>query len=116
MIHEITDDNFEQEVTNSNVPCLIEFTGKWCPLCEKLLPTLEELADHYGDTIKFCTVNTDDQRALRIKFAVAALPYLVYIADGQKTPLFDEYVTLERLQERIDFMLAGNEAPTTRPL
>ena len=116
MIHEVTDENFEREVADSDVPCLIEFTGAWCSLCEKLLPTLEELAGRYDGRVKFCTVNTDDQRDLRIKFAVAALPYLVYVANGQMTPLFDEYVTLERLQERLDYMLAGNQAPTTRPL
>ena len=116
MIHEITDENFEREVAQSPVPCVIEFTGGWCPLCKKMIPSLEQLAEHYGDAVKICTVNTDDQKKLRIRFAVAALPYVVYIADGMKTPLFDEYVTYERLQERIDFMLGGGEAPTTRPL
>jgi len=116
MIHEITDENFEAEVAQSTVPCVIEFTGSWCPLCSKMVPVLEQLSEHYGDAIKFCTVNTDHEKALRIRFAVAAMPYVVYIADGMKTPLFDEFVTYERLQERIDFVLAGGQAPTTRPL
>lgn len=116
MLHEITDENFEAEVANSPVPCVIEFTGKWCTLCEQMIPTFEQLADHYGDAVKFCTVNTDMQKGLRIKFAVAALPYIVLVSDGMKTPLFDELVPAERLQERIDFVLEGGKAPTTRPL
>ena len=116
MIYEITDENFEEEVAQSSVPCVIEFTGSWCALCKKMAPSLEQLSEHYGDTVKICTVNTDDQKKLRIKFAVAALPYIVFIADGMKSPLFDEYVTYERLKERIDFMLGGGQAPTTRPL
>ena len=116
MLHEITDENFEEKVANSTVPCVIEFTGKWCTLCKEIVPVFEELADHYGDAVKFCTVNTDMERGLRIKFAVAVLPYVVLVADGMKTPLFDELVTAERLKERIDFVLNGGKAPTTRPL
>ena len=45
-----------------------------------------------------------------------AVPYIVLVADGMKTPLFDELVTEERLEERIRFVLDGGAAPTTRPL
>ena len=116
MIHEITDENFEAEVVGSDVPCIIEFTAGFCTYCDDLVPVFEELDGHYGGRVKFCLVNTDEQKGLRIKFAVAAFPYIVFVADGMKTPLFDEIVTTERLRERIDYVLAGNPAPTTRPL
>ena len=90
MVYEITDESFEAEVANCDKPCVIEFTAGWCTMCE--------------------------QKKLRIKFAVAAYPYIVLVADGMKTPLFDELVTAERLKERIDFVLNGGKAPTTRPL
>lgn len=116
MVYEITDENFEQEVVNSDVPCVIEFTAGWCTWCDEMVPTFEGLAEKFGDDVKFCLVNTDEQKGLRIKFAVAAFPYIVYVADGMKTPLFDEIVTAERLEERIRFVLDGGNAPTTRPL
>lgn len=116
MIHEITDENFEAEVANSPLPCLIEFTGNWCTLCDEMLPALEALSERYADTVRFCTVNTDENRKLRIMFAVAALPYVVWVHDGMKTPLFDELAGEERLDERIRFMLDGGQAPTTVPL
>lgn len=116
MLYEITDENFQAEVADSEVPCVIEFTGCWCTLCHKMIPALEELSEEYGETVKFCTVDTDKQKQLRIKFAVAALPYVVYIADGMRTPLFDELVSKDRLKERIDFMLGGATMPTTQPV
>ena len=76
----------------------------------------EELSEKFAGEVKFCTVDTDTEKALRIRFAVAVAPYLVFIADGMQTPLFDELVTAERLEERIRFVLDGGEAPTTRPL
>lgn len=116
MIYEITSETFEQEVVQSDVPCVIEFTAGWCTMCDAMAPTFEQLAEKFGDSVKFCLINIDEQKALRIKFAVAAIPYIVLVADGMKTPLFDELVTAEKLEERIRFVLDGNEAPTTRPL
>ena len=116
MVHEITDENFEDEVANSPVPCVLEFTAGFCTFCDEMAPTLESLSDEFGNDVKFCIVNIDENRKLRIKFAVAAVPYIVYVKDGMKTPLFDELVTEERLRERIRFVLDGGKAPTTRPL
>ena len=116
MVHEITDETFEAEVAGSSVPCVIEFTAGWCTFCDAMTPTFEQLAETFGDAVKFCLVNIDEQKKLRIKFAVAAVPYIVLVADGMKTPLFDELVTAERLEERIRFVLGGGKAPTTRPL
>ena len=107
MVYEITDESFEAEVANCDKPCVIEFTAGWCTMCDEMVPTFEELAEQYGDEVKFCIVNTDEQKKLRIKFAVAAYPYIVLVA---------ELVTAERLKERIDFVLNGGKAPTTRPL
>ena len=116
MVYEITDDTFEAEVANSPIPCVIEFTAGWCTMCDEMVPTFEALSDQYAGAVKFCIVNTDEQKKLRIKFAVAAYPYIVFVANGMKTPLFDELVSAERLKERIDFVLNGGQAPTTRPL
>ena len=116
MVHIVTDETFEQEVVQSDVPCLIEFTAGWCTVCDAMEPTLEALSEKLADEVKFCTVHTDTEKKLRIKFAVAAYPYIVYVHDGMKTPLFDELVSAERLKERIDFVRGGGVAPTTRPL
>ena len=116
MIHEITDENFEAEVVNAGKPCVIEFTSDWCVLCKDMVPAFESAAESFGDAVKFCSANTGKNRKLAIKFAVGSLPYVVYVADGKVTPLFDELVSADRLRERVQFMLDGGEAPTTRPL
>ena len=106
-----------EQYTHGRTTHLHETTAsEYRTMCDEMVPTFEELAEQYGDEVKFCIVNTDEQKKLRIKFAVAAYPYIVLVADGMKTPLFDELVTAERLKERIDFVLNGGKAPTTRPL
>lgn len=116
MVHVVTDESFEQEVAASDVPCVIGFTAGWCNLCPKMLEGLESLSDKYAGRVKFCSVDTDEQRKLRIMFAVAALPYVVLVDGGMKTPLFDELVGEEKLDERIRFVLDGGKCPNTTPL
>ena len=116
MVYEITDENFDEEVKNSEIPCLIEFTAGLCTMCDEMIPVFEALSEKYDGRVKFCIVNTDQQKQLRIKFAVAAYPYIVLVRDGMQAPLFDELVGEERLAERLDFVLDGGDIPTARPL
>lgn len=116
MVTVVTDENFEQEVLESGLPCVIGFTAGWCDLCPQMIGEMDALSQKYEGEVKFCSVNVDEQRKLRILFAVAALPYTVLVQGGMKTPLFDELVTEERLDERIRYVLDGGKCPTTVPL
>ena len=57
MIHEITDENFESEVMDAGIPCVIEFTSDWCVLCKDMVPAFEKVAEELGDKVKFCSVD-----------------------------------------------------------
>ena len=116
MLYEITDETFEQEVAASDIPCVILFTSGWCTFCDEMAPVLEGLSEQLEGQVKCCIVNIDELKALRIKFAVAALPYVVWVQDRMKSPLFDCIVPAAKLEDRIRFMLENGEAPTTRPL
>ncbi len=116
MIHNITDDNFDVEVANCEKPCIIFFTAGFCTYCDDMYPRFELLAEKYADTCKFCLVNIDEQRKLRIKFVVACTPYIVMVKDRMVTPLFDMIVSTEQLDERISYAVNGGECPVCRPL
>lgn len=116
MIIEITDDNFESEVAESDKPCILFFTAGFCTCCDDMYPTFESVVDAYSDVCKFGVVNIDQNRGLRIKFVVAATPYIVMVKDRMMTPLFDMIVSKEQLEERLSYALNGGECPVCRPL
>lgn len=116
MVHEVTDESFQSEVAESPLPCVVLFTAGWCTLCPQVLEAMEALSGRMEGQVKFCTANVDEQRKLRIAFAVAALPYTVFVRDGMKTPLFDQVVGEEQLEERVRYMLDHESAPGTAPL
>ena len=48
----LNEDNFDNEVMNSEVPCVVDFWAEWCGPCKSLSPILEEIASELGEKIK----------------------------------------------------------------
>lgn len=79
---EITAENFEHEVLNSDKPVLLDFWAIWCGPCMMLSPVVEEVAEEHPE-IKVGKVNTDEQPALAQKFGITAIPALFVVKGGQ---------------------------------
>lgn len=79
----VTKENFEAEVMNSDRPVLIDFWAPWCGPCRMLSPTISEIAEEYGDKVKVCKVNVDEQGELASTFGVMSIPTLVVIKEGK---------------------------------
>ena len=80
---EITDGNFDGEVTSSEIPVLIDFWAEWCGPCRMLAPTIEELAKDYAGKVKVGKLNTDDNRNTAAKFNINAIPTVLIFKNGQ---------------------------------
>jgi len=70
----ITEENFEQEVINSDVPVLLDFWAVWCAPCRMIAPTIEALSDELTGKIKVGKVNVDEQPNLASAFRVMSIP------------------------------------------
>ncbi len=82
---EITDDNFEETVLNSDTPIVVDFWAKWCPPCKLIAPSLEQLADEYVGTLKVGKLNVDDNRETAMKYGIRGIPTLLVIKEGDVT-------------------------------
>ena len=72
---DITRDNFEKEVMQSEKPVLLDFWAAWCGPCRMLSPIIHEIAEENPD-VKVCKVNVDEEQELAIKFQVMSIPSL----------------------------------------
>lgn len=79
----ITDDNFENEVLNSNLPVLIDFWAVWCGPCKIIAPVVEQLADEYKGKLKVGKLDVDSNQEASIKYGVRSIPTLLLFKNGQ---------------------------------
>ena len=78
----ITRNNFQNEVINSDKPVLLDFWAPWCGPCRMVGPLLEEIAGERSD-IKIGKINVDEQLELASQFRVMSIPTLIVIKDGK---------------------------------
>ena len=80
---QVTKENFESEVINSQIPVLADFNANWCGPCRMLKPTLEEIASQRTD-VKVVSINVDDEQELAEQFDVFSIPCVVLIKNGKE--------------------------------
>ena len=78
-----TEDNFQKEVLESELPVLVDFNATWCPPCQALHPILEEIADEGGD-FKIVAVDIDEESELAEKYDVSSIPCLIVFDGGEE--------------------------------
>jgi thioredoxin 1 len=82
-IPEVTDDSFQAEVIESEVPVLVDFWAPWCGPCRMVTPVVEEIAQERGDQLKVVKLNIDENQNTAIQFNVLSIPTLMVFRNGE---------------------------------
>ncbi len=78
-----TDESFEKDVLQSDVPVLVDFWAEWCPPCRAIGPTVDQVANDYSGKVKVGKVDIDVNEQTAARFGVRSIPTLLVFKGGQ---------------------------------
>jgi thioredoxin 1 len=81
-IHHVTDESFDADVLQADMPVLVDFWAEWCGPCKMIAPTLDELATEYAGKLKVAKLNIDENQATPRKFGIKGIPTLQIFKNG----------------------------------
>ncbi len=79
----LTSANFEQEVTQSDLPVLVDYWAPWCGPCRVLGPVVDQIAAERADSLKVAKVNVDDEPHLAQLAGVQGIPFVALYKRGR---------------------------------
>ncbi len=82
-LFEFTDQNFENDVEQSETPVLIDFWAVWCGPCKAIAPVIEEIADEYQGKVKVGKVDVDQNQNIAMKYGIRSIPTILIMKKGE---------------------------------
>ena len=111
MLTEVTEQNFDEEVLNSDLPVFACFTTSWCQACFPTCRVADELVNRYEGRIKFVGIDKEKAPEISDEYRITVVPYIILFQDSQITKKLLGYQDKVALRDLLDALLAGVEAP-----
>jgi len=105
-ITDVTDNNFQAEVLESDKPVLVDFWAPWCGPCRVIAPSLEEIADEQADSLRIVKLNVDENQQTAARYGVMSIPTLIVFKNGEAAHTIVGALPKKRLVQELEPALA----------
>ena len=83
-VSSVTDGTFEKDVLQAGKPVLVDFWAEWCAPCRMLAPTIDAIAEQFGDSAGVVKVNVDDNTSTAQRYGIKGIPTLILFSGGKE--------------------------------
>ncbi len=105
MVTHITNETYESEVKNAELPVILDYWAAWCGPCQMMGPVFEEISADYDGKLKFAKVNVEEQQELASQAGVMGIPCLIVFNKGVEVDRIVGFAQKDQLKEKIDVIL-----------
>lgn len=100
-----TDENFQTEAMESDIPVMIDFYADWCGPCKAMAPMVEQLAEEYAGKVKIGKINAEENPDTAEQFEIMSIPTFVFLKGGETVEVLTGGTTKQVLAQKLDAML-----------
>lgn len=101
-----TQEAARQADTVKNMPMVLDFSATWCGPCRMFAPVFHAVEKDYEGTVKFLTVDIDQNSELAQQFRVEAVPTIVFLSpDGREQQRFTGAPDEATFRQAVDALL-----------
>jgi thioredoxin 1 len=101
----VTEQDFDKEVLQSELPVLVDFWAPWCGPCRAVAPVVEKVAGALVGKLKTVKCNVDEQHALASKYGIRSIPSLLIFRGGEVVDSVVGFLPESDLTKRVDRVL-----------
>jgi thioredoxin 1 len=98
-------ETYDEAVADKSLPILVDFWGPQCVPCLGLLPVVEEMSDEYEGRVRFCKVNTAENKRLCLRLKVIGLPTFLFYKDGEPAGRLTGEFGRQEIEEILESLL-----------